>query len=133
MDTVRDIMNKKVITIDRDKTAQDAAKMMAQHEVGSLVVVSDGKPVGIVTERDLVRKVCTTDTLSNKIPLTEIMSSPVISADPDLPIETAVQRMFNNKIRRLVILDNDKLVGIITVSDLAKYVRTRSLLDKMFR
>jgi CBS domain-containing protein len=133
MDTVRDIMNKKVITIDRDKTAQDAAKMMAQHEVGSLVVVSDGKPVGIVTERDLVRKVCTKDILSNKIPLTEIMSSPVISADPDLPIETAVQRMFNNKIRRLVILDNDKLVGIITVSDLAKYVRTRSLLDKMFR
>lgn len=133
MDTIRDIMNKKVITIDRDKTAQDAAKMMAQHEVGSLVVVSDGKPVGIVTERDLVRKVCTKDILSNKIPLTEIMSSPVISADPDLPIETAVQRMFNNKIRRLVILDNDKLVGIITVSDLAKYVRTRSLLDKMFR
>jgi CBS domain-containing protein len=133
MDTIRDIMNKKVITIDRDKTAQDAAKMMAQHEVGSLVVVSDGKPVGIVTERDLVRKVCTKDILSNKIPLTEIMSSPVISADPDLPIETAVQRMFNNKIRRLVILDNDKLVGIITVSDLAKYVRTKSLLDKMFR
>jgi len=133
MDTVRDIMNKKVITVDRDKTALDAAKIMTQYEIGSLVVVSNGKPVGIVTERDLVRKVCTIDTISNKIPLAEIMSSPVISADPDLPIETAVQRMFNNKIRRLVILDNDKLVGIVTASDLAKYVRTRSLLDKMFR
>jgi len=125
-------MIKKVITIDRDKNAQDAAKAMAEHEIGSLVVVSEGKPVGIVTERDLVRKVCVKDTVSSKIPLADIMSSPVIFAEPDMPIETAVQRMFNSKIRRLVILENDKLVGIVTVSDLAKYVRTRSIIDKMF-
>jgi len=132
MDQLRDIMIKKVITIDRDKNAQDAAKAMAEHEIGSLVVVSEGKPVGIVTERDLVRKVCVKDTVSSKIPLADIMSSPVIFAEPDMPIETAVQRMFNSKIRRLVILENDKLVGIVTVSDLAKYVRTRSIIDKMF-
>ncbi len=132
MDQLRDIMIKKVITIEHDKNAQDAAKAMAEHEIGSLVVVSEGKPAGIVTERDLVRKVCVKDTVSSKIPLADIMSSPVIFAEPDMLIETAVQRMFNSKIRRLVILENDKLVGMVTVSDLAKYVRTRSIMDKMF-
>jgi len=132
MDQLRDIMIKKVITIDSERNAQDAARAMADHEIGSLVVVSDGRPIGIVTERDLVRKVCTKDVVSSKIPLTDIMSSPVISAEPDTPIEIAVQRMFNNKIRRLIIMENGNLVGIVTVSDLAKYVRTRSIIDKMF-
>lgn len=132
MEQLRDIMIKKVITIDHDKTAQDAAKLMAEHEIGSLVIVSDGKPVGIVTERDLVRKVCTKDVASSKLPLKDVMSSPVIWAEPDLPIETAVQRMFNNKIRRLPILENGNLVGIVTVSDMAKYLRTKSLIDKIF-
>ena len=132
MDKLRDIMIKNVVTIDHDKNAQNAARSMAEHGIGSLVVVSDGKPIGIVTERDLVRKVCTKDVVSSKIPISDIMSSPVISAEPDMPIETAIQRMFNNKIRRLVILESDKIIGIVTVSDLAKYVRTRSLIDKMF-
>ncbi|MEM2760454.1 MAG: CBS domain-containing protein [Nitrososphaerales archaeon] len=133
MDRLRDIMIKKVITINSDRTAQDASRVMTEHEIGSLVVVGDGKPIGIVTERDIVRKVCTRDTVSSRVPLIEIMSSPVVTAEPDMPIETAVQRMFNNKIRRLVIVEDGKLVGIVTVSDLAKYVRTRSILDKMFR
>lgn len=132
MDQLRDIMIKKVITIDRDRNAQDAARAMADHEIGSLVIVSDGRPIGIVTERDLVRKVCTKDVVSSKIPLTDIMSSPVISAEPDTPIEIAVQRMFNSKIRRLIIVEDGNLVGIVTVSDLARYVRTRSIMDKMF-
>ncbi|MFQ5941082.1 MAG: cyclic nucleotide-binding/CBS domain-containing protein [Nitrososphaerales archaeon] len=132
MDQLRDIMVKKVITIDHAKNAQEASIAMAEHEIGSLVIVSDGTPVGIVTERDLVRKVCTKGVVSSKIPLADIMSSPVISAEPDMLIETAVQRMFNNKIRRLVIMEKGTLVGMVTVSDLAKYVRTRSLMDKMF-
>ncbi|MFQ5941635.1 MAG: cyclic nucleotide-binding/CBS domain-containing protein [Nitrososphaerales archaeon] len=132
MERLNDIMIKKVITIDHDKTAQDAAKLMAEHEIGSLVIVTNDKPVGIVTERDLVRNVCTKDNPSSKIPLKDVMSSPVIWAGPDVPIETAVQRMFNNKIRRLPILENGKLVGIVTVSDMAKYLRTKSLIDKTF-
>lgn len=132
MDQLRDIMIKKVVTIEHDKTAQDAAKLMAEHGIGSLVIISDGNPVGIVTERDLVHKVCTKDIASSKIPLSDVMSSPVIWAEPDVPIETAVQRMFNNKIRRLPILENGKLVGIVTVTDLAKHLRTKSLIEKIF-
>jgi CBS domain-containing protein len=132
MDQLRDIMNKKVITIELTKTAQDAAKLMAEHSISSLVVTSNGEPVGIVTERDLVRKVCAKDIASSRVPLNDIMSSPVIWAEPDVPIETAVQRMFNNKIRRLPILENGKLIGIVTVSDLAKHLRTKSLIEKIF-
>jgi len=132
MDQLRDIMIKKVVTIELDRTAQDAAKLMAENSIGSLVIVSDGNPVGIVTERDLVRKVCTNDIASSKIPLRDVMSSHVIWAEPDISIETAVQRMFNNKIRRLPILENGKLVGIVTVSDLAKHLRTKSLIEKIF-
>jgi len=132
MDQLRDIMTKKVITIERERTAQDAAKLMAEQNISSLVVVTDGNPVGMVTERDLVRKVCTNDVASSKVPLSDVMSSQLIWAEPDVPIETAVQRMFNNKIRRLPILENGKLVGIVTVSDLAKYLRTKSLIEKTF-
>jgi len=133
MDQLRDIMIKRVITITRDKSAQEAAKLMAEHSAGSLIVVNGDDIVGIVTERDLVRKVCTKDVASSKVALTDVMSSPVISAEPDMPIEIAVQRMFNNKIRRLPILENGKLVGIVTVSDLAKHFRTKSLIEKTFQ
>jgi CBS domain-containing protein len=132
MDQLRDIMIKKVITIADDKTAQDAAKLMAENSISSLVVVSNANPVGIVTERDLVRKVCAKDVASSMVPLRDVMSSPIIWAEPDVPIETAVQRMFNNKVRRLPILENGSLVGIVTVSDLAKHLRTKSLIEKTF-
>lgn len=132
MDQLRDIMIKKVIAIESDRTAQDAAKLMAEYSIGSLVIMADDNMVGIVTERDLVRKVCARDIASSNVPLRDILSSPVMWAEPDTPIETAVQRMFNNKIRRLPILENGKLVGIATVSDLAKHLRTKSLIDKIF-
>lgn len=132
MNILREIMVRNVITISHDKTAQDGSKLMAEHGIGSLVVVKDGDPVGIVTERDLVRKVCTKDLASSKIVLHQVMSGPLIWAEPDLQIETAVQRMFNNKIRRLPILEKGKLVGIVTLTDLAKHLRTKSLIDRIF-
>jgi CBS domain-containing protein len=125
-------MIKKVITITHEKTAQDAARLMAEHDASSVIVVNGDNIAGIVTERDLVHKVCTQDVASSKVPLSDVMSSPVITAEPDMPIETAVQRMFNNKIRRLPILENGKLVGIVTVSDLVKHLRTKSLIEKTF-
>jgi CBS domain-containing protein len=60
------------------------------------------------------------------------MSAPVITAESDLPIEAAVQRMFNNRIRRLPVVENGKLVGIVTISDIAKHMRTKWLIEKIF-
>lgn len=132
MDKVRDIMVRNVITISKDKTAYDAARLMSEHEIGSVVVTEGDKIIGIVTERDLVRKVCAKTLPSNKVLIKDIMSKPVITADPDISPEAAVQRMLNNKVRRLPIVEDDRLIGIVTITDLASYLRTRSLIEKVF-
>jgi CBS domain-containing protein len=126
---IRDIMTKKVITIDECSTALDAAKLMAEKGISSLIVLNKGNPVGIVTERDFVKKICIKEAQISKVKIKDIMSKLRTFADPETPIEVAVQRMVNHKIRRLPILENGKLVGIITVTDLAKHLRTTLLIE----
>jgi CBS domain-containing protein len=129
MGLVRDIMIRSVITIEHDKTARDVALLFAEKGISSLVVVKDDKPIGLVTERDLARKVSTTDRKSAEVPLSEIMSANYRWVEPMTPIEDAVQKMLNKNVRRLLVLENDKLVGIITETDLAKYLRSKLLID----
>ncbi len=129
---LKDIMVRKVITIEPDKTAMDAAKLMADNNISSVLVMDGDKIVGIVTERDLVRKVCANDIPSSKVSILSVMSSPVITAESDLPIEAAVQRMFNNRIRRLPVVEDGMLVGIVTISDIAKHMRTKWLIERIF-
>ncbi len=129
---LKDIMVSNVVTIDPDKTARDAAKLMADNGISSVIVMKGDEIIGIVTERDLVRKVCANDIPSSKVSITNVMSSPVITAESDLPIEAAVQRMFNNRIRRLPVVEDGKLVGIVTISDIAKHMRTKWLIEKIF-
>ncbi len=129
MGLVRDIMIRAVITIEHDKTAKDVALIFAEKGISSLVVVQDGKPIGLVTERDLARKVSTTDRKSIEVSLSEIMSANFRWVEPMTPIEDAVQKMLNKNVRRLLVLENDKLVGIITETDLAKYLRSKLLID----
>jgi CBS domain-containing protein len=93
------------------------------------VVVKDGKPIGLVTERDLARKISTTDRKSADVPLSEIMSPNFRWVEPMTLIEDAVQKMLNKNVRRLLVLYNDNLVGIITETDLAKYLRSKLLID----
>ncbi|MGI0074281.1 MAG: CBS domain-containing protein [Nitrosotalea sp.] len=129
MGLVRDIMVRDVITINHNKTAKDVALLMAEKGISSLVVVKDGSPIGLVTERDLVQKVSTTDKKSSEVPLAELMSPNFRWVEPMTPIEDAVQKMLNKNIRRLLVLDNGKLAGIITETDLAKYLRSKLLID----
>ena len=129
MGLVRDIMIRTVITIEHDKTAKDVAVLFAEKRISSLVVVQDEKPIGLVTERDLARKVSTTDRKSIEVQLSEIMSPNFRWVEPMTPIEDAVQKMLNKNVRRLLVLENDKLVGIITETDLAKYLRSKLLID----
>lgn len=129
MGLVRDIMVHDVVTIEHDKTAKDVALLMTEKSISSLVVVKEGNPIGLVTERDLVQKVATTDRKSSEVLLSEIMSPNFRWVEPMTPIEDAVQRMTNKNIRRLLVLDNGKLVGIITETDLARYLRSKLLID----
>jgi CBS domain-containing protein len=129
MGLVRDIMVRDVITINYNKTAKDVALLMTEKGISSVVVVKDESPIGLVTERDLVQKVSTTDKKSSEIPLAELMSPNFRWVEPMTPIEDAVQKMLNKNIRRLLVLDNGKLAGIITETDLAKYLRSKLLID----
>ena len=129
MGLVRDIMIRAVITIEHDKNAKDVALLFAEKGISSLVVVKDDKPIGLVTERDLARKVSTTDKKSSDVALSEIMSPNFRWVEPMTPIEDAVQKMLNKNVRRLLVLENDKLVGIITETDLAKYLRSKLLIE----
>lgn len=126
---VRDIMTKQIVMIDHDKSALEAAKTMAEKGISSVFVVRDGQPVGIVSERDFIKKICAKELPITQVKIGDIMSKIMTTADPETPIEVAVQRMVNHKIRRLPIMDEGKLVGIITVTDLAKYLRTSLLLE----
>lgn len=126
---VRDIMTKNMVMIDHDKTALEAAKIMAEKGISSLFVVKDNHPIGIVTERDFIKKICAKELLIAEVKMSDIMSKILTTADPDTPVEVAIQRMVNHKIRRLPVMENGKLVGIITVTDLAKHLRTTLLLE----
>ncbi|MEP0826795.1 MAG: CBS domain-containing protein [Nitrososphaera sp.] len=126
---VRDIMTKQIVMIDHDKSALEAAKIMSEKGISSVFVVKDGQPVGIVSERDFIKKICAKELPVAQVKMEDIMSKILTTADPETPIEVAIQRMVNHKIRRLPIMDNGKLVGIITVTDLAKHLRTTLLLE----
>ena len=129
MGQIRDIMEKDVITIENAKTAQDAAKIIAEKDISFLVIMNDGKPEGILSESDFVRKIAAEDKKASEIKITEVMSYKFRSVAPTTTIEDAIQKMLNNNIRRLIILDNEKLAGVITQTDLASYLRDQILVD----
>ena len=129
MGQVRDIMEKKVITIQHDENSFDAAKMLKEKEISFLVITKDNLPIGIVSERDFVRKVVAEDKSASEIPLEDIMSKKFRWVKPDDLIEDAVQKMLNNNIRRLLVLENEKLVGVITQTDLTSFLRSKLLIN----
>lgn len=130
MPTVKDFMTTNVITIDAQETVLYAAKLMHQQNVGDLVVMGGGVAKGIVTERDLVRRV-----MAEKKPLetkvSEIMSSPLITIDEEAQLKEAARKMVKYKIRRLPVTKKDVLVGIIATSDFARHVGKKSFSEVM--
>ncbi|HZA42602.1 MAG TPA: CBS domain-containing protein [Nitrososphaeraceae archaeon] len=122
-EVVKNIMTREVITINFDRNIMDAAKLMTTNHISSLIVEKNHEAVGIISERDFVRKVCSKDLRASEILVSDIMSNISITAEPDIPLEVAVQRMINHKIRRLPVLEKGKIVGIVTVTDLAKELR----------
>ena len=129
MGQVRDIMEKNVITIDIDETANNAANQMKENDISFLVIIENGKPVGVVSERDFVQKLCINNQNSSDVKISDIMSYKFRWVNPTTKIEDAIQKMLNNNIRRLLILDDEKLVGVITQTDLASYLREKLMID----
>ena len=129
MSKARDIMQKNVITIELEKTAQYASTILKDNDISFLVVVEDSKPVGIVSERDIVRKIVAENKEASKIQLESIMSKKFKWVEPNSSIESAVQKMLNNNIRRLVVLEDENLVGVITQTDLTEFLRSKILIN----
>ncbi len=129
MGQVRDIMQKNVIAIQEDKSALDAAKLISEKDISFLVILKDDKPIGVITERDFVRKIAAQDKQASLIPLSEIMSYKFRWVEPSTEIEDAVQKMLNHSIRRLIVLEDEKLVGVITQTDLADFLRSKLLIE----
>ena len=129
MAKVRDIMQMNVITIESLKKAHDAAIILKEKEISFLVVVKEGKPIGIVSERDIVRKIVADNKDAQTTQLETIMSKNFKWVEPNASIESAVQKMLNNNIRRLVVLENENLAGVITQTDLTEFLRSKILIN----
>jgi CBS domain-containing protein len=124
--TVRDIMRKKLETIEEMASVQEAAKKMKDKNVSSLLVVDEkGIPQGLLTERDLVRKICIDDVHTSTVTNKEIMSSPLITIDSQSLPSIAADMMLQNNVRHLLVVDDKydvkKPIGIITPLDFTRY------------
>jgi len=110
---------KNVKTISPDDTVKDAAVLMTRHNIGSLVALNDKRRVvGILTERDIIEKVNAKDRLSSRVRVSEIMTSKVITIDANSLLDDAVYLMVKHKIKKLPVIENEQLVGIITSTDI---------------
>ena len=129
MGQIRDIMEKNVVTIEYNKSAIDAAEIISEKNISFLVIMKEGLPIGVLSESDFVRKLNTTNKKSSEVQIEEIMSYKFRWVEPTTQIEDAVQKMLNNNIRRLLVLEENKLVGVITQTDLIEFLRERLLVD----
>ena len=126
---VKDMMRKKLETIEEIASVQQAAKKMNDKNVSSLIVIDEnGKPIGLVTERDLVRKVCINDLGSSKVTNKEIMSSPLVTINSNSSPSIAADMMLQNNVRHLLVVENNddknninKPIGIVTPLDFTRY------------
>jgi len=115
---VKDIMTSPVVTTGEEACANAVAKLMLENKVGCIVVASkEGKPLGIITERDLVARVLAKNLPPERTAAKEFMTSPLVTIEPDAPITEAAKRMRKKDIRRLAVLYKNDLVGIVSSKD----------------
>lgn len=116
---VRDIMSRPVITVKESDTAADVAKLMAKHGIGCVLVSGKrGDTIGIVTERDIVQRIAARNLLPSKVTVAESMSKPVITVQSGTSITEAAKLMNQKKVRRLAVVENGKLTGVLTMKDI---------------
>ncbi len=123
---VSQIMRKAVIT-DDNVSVKQAAKMMSSKGIGSLIIVKDNKITGIVTEKDIVRNL---DKIDSK--LSSIMSKGVITISQDAEVEKAAEIMKNNRIKRIPVMKDNKLVGLVSITDIIGHTGDEHLDDGDF-
>lgn len=116
---IKDIMRKNVISINQEMTIKDAAIMMNDSNVGCVIVTDKNIPIGIFTERDFVRRVSAKEKPISTH-LSEVMSTPLITVSPDETVWEAAEIMKKNKIHKILVQQNNKIIGILTATDIVK-------------
>ncbi len=130
---VKDIMSKGVLSVDAKMNVNEAAKMMEDSKVGAIIVMENNTPVGIITDRDFAVKI-----VAHAYPITtsvkEIMSSPLIGIDPEESVWTVAELMYTRKVRKIPVIEEDKVIGIVTATDLVNQfaVSTEEDLKNMY-
>ena len=114
---VKDVMTKSVISVDSSATANDAAKKMEESEIGAMVVFENNTPVGIITDRDFAVKIAA-HAYPIDTPVRRLMSSPLITITSDSSSWDAIDLMNSRKIRKLLVVDDEQIAGIVTITDL---------------
>ena len=118
---IREVMIKNVATVGAGALVPEASKIMSEREIGSIVVVEEGKPIGIATERDFLKRVLAKDKDPRTVKIGEVMSSPVITISPQSSVADAIALMRKKNVRRLVVVEEEKVIGIVTSKDFMEY------------
>ena len=120
---VEDIMVRKVITVDPNASVKEAARLMNRHEIGCLIVVGPEQVMGIMTERDLLKKVVELGKNPEKTKVHDIMSKRLVVGTPRMEIPDVVRLMLQKKIKKLPIVTEGKIIGLVTLTDIARTTR----------
>jgi len=123
---VKDVMTPKPTSVAGDEMAVEAARRMLSEDVGSLPVVDDGMLVGMVTDRDLVLNVIAKDLDPHKVPVSDVCSGTPVTTEPEESLDDALQRMASEQLRRLPVVAEGRLVGILAQADIARAARPES-------
>ena len=128
---LKEIMVKSVITVEAKSTVKTAVELMNKHEIGCLIVVERRKPVGIVTERDFLKRVISKPEDPERIEVSKIMSKPLLFGKPQMDVSKAVKIMFKQKIKKLPVAEHERLVGLVTLTDLIRSPNIMRLLKEL--
>jgi CBS domain-containing protein len=131
---VRDIMAKNVKTVRTDDSVHDAVVKMNKFDVGSVIVMNSNRPVGIITSKNILTRIVEPRLDAGTIRAKDIMSSPLVTIEPDVPVEEAARLMAQKKIKKLPVMDRDKILGILSTSDIVRSSPTQlSILQELLR
>ena len=118
--TVRDVMKADIATVKTTETVSTAIEVMTTNDIGSVIVTEDGKPVGILTERDILKRVCPEHLCIKGVTVGEIMSAPLVHIEAGAGLGQASSLMALKDVRRLLVMDKQKVVGIVTQKDVMR-------------
>jgi len=115
-----DVMSREVISLDENVSAKKTAEIMAQEGVSAVIATSEGKAIGILTERDILKRIVAEDKNSRETKVKELMSSPLVTIGPSTDLEEAARLMFEKKIKNLPVIHENRLIGLVSLQDICR-------------